>query len=963
MMGPALSLTSTTKTFLVPAPRAARRWPGDATAVALLIVLPVLVYGVPALLGHAVLPGDDLTQNFPLRVLAGHELRSGHLPLYNPYIWSGAPLLAGWNAGAAYPFTFLFAVLPAVAAWTLNMILTWAIAGLGMFAFLRACRLGCAAGLIGALSFAFAGAMSAQVAHFGLVAGMSWVPLQLLCVLRLTGHQSAWSRLAWAGALAGTFGLTILAGEPRAIDDAGVIVLLYAVWQIARLGRRFGPAALSVAAGLALGACLGAVQWLTGLAVVGSSQRGVSTVALFNSGSLPHRWLLLMLVPDLLGGSGSFGQPAFLANYNLAEVTGYVGILPLVAAFALLGRVRLRPRPPEWLVWHGMALAGIVLALGGNTPFGDLLVHVPLFGSQRLQSRNILVADLALAVLLAYWADRPFAEGGRRFPRIRARRGPELETVLAILPPLAVIAVVALGLSWGAGLLHWLRVSPGAIGLDGSLKPWLLPYALLAAAAIVFVIAGRRLRPALRSRWLVSFVLADLVVFTLLGVVAVAPGLGSGPSSSAGGTSRSTGGAGTRAAAADPAGRPGAQSTARTTDRTAGQTAAARPIASLGYRGRFAIYDPDQLDAHDLSVLGAPDLNVISGTPSVQGYSSLVSGFYASATGSHRATGDGQDVLDPGAVRSGVLDQLDTSVLLTPAAYLATAAGGSAASPGPPGTGRRDVAAHHQATWYFAGPLGVTRLEIPDLDARQDAAAGTQIGLLTSSGATRWFPAAAAGASRLVISLSRPLSSVAVVAQAGGQAARLGPASVTDARGRVLVTDGQLQDALIPPRWGYAGRDGSFAVFVNHFARGALRLQALPGRSAAGASVRPVAGPATGPTVADVSSPHGVRVIRSVAATAGWSATWHPRRGADAALAVRRVGLVQAVDVPAGRGVLTWNYLPPGFRAGSALSLAATLILLLLLSRLGLSRLAGPPPSPRGPQAGRDPPELTPPGR
>ncbi|MCW2906961.1 MAG: hypothetical protein JWL68_1750, partial [Actinomycetia bacterium] len=551
MMGPALSLTSATKTFLVPGPRAVRRWPADATAVALLIALPVLVYGVPALLGHPVLPGDDLTQNFPLRVLAGHEIRSGHLPLYNPYIWSGAPLLAGWNAGAAYPFTFLFAVLPPVAAWTLNMILTWMVAGLGMFAFLRACRLATAAGLLGALSFAFAGAMSAQVAHFGLVAGMSWVPLQLLCVLRLSAPRSTLSRLAWAGALACTFGLTILAGEPRAIDDAGVIVLLYAVWQIARLGRRFGPAALSVAAGLALGACLGAVQWMPGLAVVGTSQRGASTVALFNSGSLPHRWLLLMLVPDLLGGSGSFGQPAFLANYNLAEVTGYVGILPLVAALALLGRVRLRPRPPEWLVWHVMTLAGVVLALGGNTPVGDLLVHLPLFGSQRLQSRNILVADLALAVLLAYWADRPLSQGSRRFLRVRGRRGPDLETVLAVLPPLAVIAVVALGLSWGAGLLHWLRVSPGATSLDGSLKPWLIPYGLLGAGAIAFVIAGPRLRPAVRSRWLISFVLADLIVFTLLGVVAVAPGLGRITSSAA---SRGTAAASQEPRAAAPAG-------------------------------------------------------------------------------------------------------------------------------------------------------------------------------------------------------------------------------------------------------------------------------------------------------------------------------------------------------------------------------------------------------------------------
>ena len=772
-----------TRTSHVPGPRAARHWRGDTAAIILLTALPLLVYGVPALLGHPVLPGDDLTQNFPLRVLAGHEIRSGHLPLYNPYIWSGAPLLGGWNAGAAYPFTFLFAVAPPVSAWTLNMILTWAIAGTGMFAFLRACRLGCGPSVLGALSFAFAGAMSAQVAHFGLVAGMSWVPVQLLCVLRLTGPQSMPSRLAWTGALGGVFGLTILAGEPRAIDDAVVIVAAYAVWRLARLGRRCGPAALSVTAGLALGTCLGAVQWLPGLAVIATSQRGASSVALFNSGSLPHRWLLLMLVPDLLGGSGSLGQPAFFANYNLAEVTGYVGVLPLVAAFALLGRVRLRPRPPEWLVWHATAVAGIVLALGGNTPVGDLLVHVPLLGGQRLQSRNILVADLALAVLLAYWADRPVSEGTRRFPGFRGRRGPDLETVLAAVPPLAVIAVAALGLTWGAGLLRWLKAGPAAATLAGALRPWLVPYALLGAGAIALVIAGPRLRPMLRSHWLGAFVVADLIVFTLLGVVAVGPGLASrtSPASAAPGT---TGVASQGAAAASRA-RMGRRGSAGTSPGPAARTAAARPAAALGYPGRFAIYDPDQLDPDDLSRLGAPDLNAVSGTPSVQGYTSLVSGFYASATGSHRATGDGQDVLDPRAVRDGVLDQLDTSVLLTAPAYLASGPAASAAAPGPPGTGRRDVAVHQEATWYFAVARDVTRLEVPDMDARGDAAAGTRIGLLTSGGSTRWFPAAAAGSSRLAISLSRPLASVAVVAEAGGRAVRLG--GVGDRHGRARV--------------------------------------------------------------------------------------------------------------------------------------------------------------------------------
>jgi hypothetical protein len=917
VVGPELSLTTGSATVHVPGARAPGHRRGDLLAVAILIALPVIIFGIPALLGHAVLPGDDLTQNFPLRVLAGRQIRGGQLPLHNPYIWGGAPLLAGWNAAAAYPLTFLFAVLPGTAAWTLNMIVTWTVAGLGMFCFLRALRLASLPSALGAVTFAFAGAMPAQVAHLGLVAGLSWVPLQLLSVLRLTETRDAASRLRWITGLAGTFGLTILAGEPRAIADAGVIVVIYAAWRIIRLGRGAGPAAIpvaagSVAGGLVLGVCLGAVQWMPGLAVIGTSQRGVSSVALFNSGSLPHRWLLLMLVPDLLGGSGSLGQPAFFANYNLAEVTGYAGILPLVAAAALLGRLRLRPRPPEWAVWHVMALAGFVLALGGNTPAGTLLVHVPLFSGLRLPSRNLLVADLALAVLLAYWADQPLGDRGRRLLRGRGGGRLDLETFLGVLPALAMIAVAALGLTWGPGLLHWLRAGPGAAGAAGPLRPWLVPYALIGAGAIAFVIFGRRLPPRPRSGWLGGLIAIDLVVFTILCVVAVLPGLGGRPAPG-GGADAAAGRGGPAAAAAAPAPGP-------------------RPIAALGYPGRFAIYDPDQLAAHELPILGAPDLNAISATPSVQGYTSLVDGFYAAATGAHQAMGQGQDVLAPRAVGDGTLDQLSTSVLLTPPAYLITAAGRPGPAAGPPGTGHRDIAADHKATWYFAALLRVSRLEVPDTDARQDAAAGTQIGLMTAGGRTRWFAASAPSPSRLAITLPHPVTGVAVVAQAGGRPSHLGPLSITDVGGNVFVANGQLQDALVPPRWGYAGHDGSFAVFADHLARGPLSLQALPGRPAAGASVRRVSGPATAPAAAAVCSPHGIRVIRSVTAIAGWSATWRPRHGPPVTLAVGRAGLVQAVDVPPGRGVVAWHYLPPWFPAGFALSLAAAALILVLLA-------------------------------
>ena len=162
-----------------------------------------------------------------------------------------------------------------------------------------------------------------------------------------------------------TVALIILAGEPRAIADGFVIIALYAAWRLARLlapgrgrpprdGARW-PSVACLAGGAVLGVALSAIQWLPGLAAIGTSQRAGASLELFSSGSLPSRWLLLMLVPDLLGGSGTWTQPSFFASYNLTEVTGYAGILPLVAAFALLARLPLRGLL-AWLASRGLAV-------------------------------------------------------------------------------------------------------------------------------------------------------------------------------------------------------------------------------------------------------------------------------------------------------------------------------------------------------------------------------------------------------------------------------------------------------------------------------------------------------------------------------------------------------------------------------------------------------------------------------
>ena len=925
------------------APGALRQRRAQLAAVSSLVALALLVYALPAALGHPVVPGDDLTQNLPLRELVGRDLRSGRLPVFDPYIWGGAPLLAGWNAGAAYPLTWLFALLPGVAAWTVNLVAASTTATLGGYAFLRASRLGILASWAGATTFAFGGAMVAQVPHIGLLIGMSWAPLGLLALLRLTAPGPvAWpSRLRWAVVLGVTVGLVLVSGEPRAITDVAVVLVLYGAWRLVRLRRAAAAATVGVGAGALLGLGLGAIQLLPGLAAVATSQRAEVSAFLFGAGSLPVRWLALLGVPDLLGGSGSFGQPVFFANYNLTEVSGYVGLLPLVAAIALFSTWR-RHRPlPDWLVWEVVAAAGILLALGTNTPLWHVLIHIPLFGGQRLQSRSILVTDLALAILLAYWLDgwvraprRPWRHA-RRSSRPAASDQEQQEgtlgagVALGALPPLAVAGLVVTALAAQAPLLEWMGVADRVATHVSGLRSWLAPALVLALGALALVVAGPRLSPRTRGTLAAVLMVVDLVVFSVTAVVALgAPSRASQPS----------------AGPAPPAA--GARSPGRKGGGGYGgggsglSTSPVRSIAALHLSGRFAVYDPGLLDPSELTALGVPDANVLDATWSVQGYGSIVDGRYAASTGVHGLSGQGQDVFAPRAAADGVFDSLSTQAVLAPSQYLRTRSrSGTDRSSGPGGhvAGDRQLRRDAATTWFLGGPLLIrsARVEVETSPGvHHESPDNVRVGLLSEEGQIAWAPVqrtrAGHGSPRGAVSWEAvwpsPRAAVGVVVRSKVTAAAAAPDVIT-ANGRSYTLDGTLQPGLVAPHWRYDGQDGAFAVFVDQRARAPLSVRALAGGSLRGATVRRVSGPRLEPSAAVVSSPHGVDVVRAVAFVPGWSASWTPSSGPPRPLAVHRLGVVQVVRAPAGRGVVTWRYVAPGLFAGELLSLASAALI------------------------------------
>src|ERR1019366_4328757 len=84
-----------------------------ALPIVALVLIPTAIFvGAAIVTGHPLLIGDNLIQSYPLRALVGSDLRHGQMPVWDPWIWSGTPLMAGLNAGAFYPTTLLFAVMP-----------------------------------------------------------------------------------------------------------------------------------------------------------------------------------------------------------------------------------------------------------------------------------------------------------------------------------------------------------------------------------------------------------------------------------------------------------------------------------------------------------------------------------------------------------------------------------------------------------------------------------------------------------------------------------------------------------------------------------------------------------------------------------------------------------------------------------------------------------------------------------
>lgn len=426
------------------------------------------------------------------------------IPLWNPYLMGGRPLLGDNQSAVFSPFNIPAYVMPLLTSLAWTAVLKLFVASLGAFLLARALRMRYEGALLAGLVYGFNLWMVTWLVypHSSVWALFPWV-------LLATEHVIRRPRLLSINGLALAVGVQFLCGHAESSFDILVAVVGFFAWrmvQAARRGDGQGTLARTVgafAAGMLGGAGLAALILLPfGELLLGSAdiqQRAGTAV----DQHLEREWLLEAFLPDYWGRPTQTPLIGFLRARAF-----YAGALPLILAF-----VSLVLRPKAGRLWIALGGFGALAVVVGIPPFLQIITRLPVFSSGH--NGRLVVLYMMCIALLAGW-------GLDDLTSLTLRRG----TRRALLGFVAALLLTPVIIVAARGEIHHLpfhafAVAAGLAKAPASSDPnvgdvihlsALLAWLAFAGAGLVVVLllVDRRLSPAPFSAAMIGIVILDL---------------------------------------------------------------------------------------------------------------------------------------------------------------------------------------------------------------------------------------------------------------------------------------------------------------------------------------------------------------------------------------------------------------------------------------------------------------------
>ena len=346
--------------------------------------------------------GDVVSQEIPWRKAVRAAVKRGELPLWNPHILSGEPLLAVQQPAVFHPGTWIGFLLPLAQAWTFEMSLRLFLALVCGYLFFRDLDLRETPAFLGAAGWAFSNYM---VFFLGYPLSPAVAPFPLL-LLGLRRLARAPDRRASAIVVASLL-LIVTSGHPETLLHVVAAAGLYFLWELFRVPGSQARRAVLLS--------LGAGVWTLGLSAVlllplaealpHTIEQHMRTTHYAHQGRVrPWRDVAARVGFEVSPLGASVGGPRQF-NDLISEASGYCGalLLPLaLTGFAGRGRDR----------WFFAGLGLLALSVSAFTPTADLIARLPLFDIA-INDRLIFVTSFSLCVFAAFGANRLLEGEGR----------------------------------------------------------------------------------------------------------------------------------------------------------------------------------------------------------------------------------------------------------------------------------------------------------------------------------------------------------------------------------------------------------------------------------------------------------------------------------------------------------------------------------------------------------------------
>ena len=377
--------------------------------ISLLILLPFLLLNKAFLQKSIITIGDftgsDLLDlHYPFKYVLHENLPKGILPLWEANLSLGFPLFAEGQSGVFYLPNILFSFLPPELGLNFSIAFTLVLAGVFTYLYARSLNLSKFSSFTSAITFMFSAFFITRAKHVNLITAAAWLPFIFWTIRNF--FQTL--KLRYALLMGVGIAFQFLAGHPQMAFFCLFIYLIYIPFEYALAVKKTGfsavfpisAVALIILSLTALG--LAAVQILPTLEFSQLTERQEYTIQTATAYPFNPRNLISFISPFNFGNPATGSYQADIRQIGIFwENAIYIGLTPLILAiWAILNSLRIKPRPAHRLFFIGLALFSLILMLGRFTPVFSLLWQlVPGFSLFRFPTRFNLFLTFCLALL------------------------------------------------------------------------------------------------------------------------------------------------------------------------------------------------------------------------------------------------------------------------------------------------------------------------------------------------------------------------------------------------------------------------------------------------------------------------------------------------------------------------------------------------------------------------------------